>query len=41
MGKNNKLLNDSEYEQKFTNYPSEIIEFGLDKKYLFSLNTLQ
>ena len=32
MGENNKLLNDSEYEQKFTNYPSEIIEFGLDKK---------
>jgi len=31
MGKGNKLLNDSEYEQKFTNYPSEIIEFGLDK----------
>jgi site-specific DNA-methyltransferase (adenine-specific) len=31
MGKGNKLLSDSEYEQKFTNYPSEIIEFGLDK----------
>ena len=31
MGKGNKLLTDSEYEQKFTNYPSEIIEFGLDK----------
>ena len=31
MGKGNKLLNDSEYEQRFTNYPSEIIEFGLDK----------
>ena len=31
MGKNNKLLHDSEYEQKYTNYPSEIIEFGLDK----------
>ena len=31
MGKGNKLLKNSEYEQKFTNYPSEIIEFGLDK----------
>lgn len=31
MGKNNKLLHDTEYEQKWTNYPSEIIEFSLDK----------
>lgn len=31
MGAGNKLLHDSEYEQKYTNYPSEIIEFGLDK----------
>jgi site-specific DNA-methyltransferase (adenine-specific) len=31
MGKNNKLLHETEYEQKYTNYPSEIIEFGLDK----------
>jgi len=31
MGKGNKLLHDTEYEQKYTNYPSEIIEFGLDK----------
>lgn len=31
MGKNNKLLHESEYEQKYTNYPSEILEFGLDK----------
>ena len=31
MGKGNKLLHESEYEQKYTNYPSEIIEFGLDK----------
>ena len=30
MGKGNKLLHESEYEQKHTNYPSEIIEFGLD-----------
>lgn len=31
MGKNNKLLHETEYEQKYTNYPSEIIEFGLDR----------
>lgn len=31
MGSGNKLLHDTEYEQKYTNYPSEIIEFGLDK----------
>lgn len=31
MGKNNKLLHDTEYEQQYTNYPSEIIEFGLDR----------
>ena len=31
MGENNKLLHQSEYEQKWTNYPSEIIEFGLDR----------
>jgi site-specific DNA-methyltransferase (adenine-specific) len=31
MGAGNKLLHDTEYEQKYTNYPSEIIEFGLDK----------
>jgi site-specific DNA-methyltransferase (adenine-specific) len=30
MGKGNKLLHETEYEQKYTNYPSEIIEFGLD-----------
>jgi site-specific DNA-methyltransferase (adenine-specific) len=33
MGKNNKLLGDKEYTQKYTNYPSEIIEFGLDGNY--------
>jgi site-specific DNA-methyltransferase (adenine-specific) len=33
MGKNNKLLGETEYTQKFTNYPSEIIEFGLDGNY--------
>jgi site-specific DNA-methyltransferase (adenine-specific) len=31
MGSNNKLLHETEYEQKWTNYPSEIIEFGLDR----------
>lgn len=31
MGAGNKLLHATEYEQKYTNYPSEIIEFGLDK----------
>jgi len=31
MGAGNKLLHETEYEQKFTNYPSEIIEFALDK----------
>ncbi len=30
MGKNNMLLGESNYTQKFTNYPKEIIEFGLD-----------
>ena len=32
MGKGNKLLHDSEYEQKWTNYPTEIIEHGLERK---------
>ena len=31
LGSGNKLLSNSEYSQKYTNYPSEIIEFGLDK----------
>lgn len=31
IGENNKLLSEKEYEQKYTNYPNEIIEFGLDK----------
>jgi site-specific DNA-methyltransferase (adenine-specific) len=34
MGEGNKLLHDSEYEQKWTNYPNEIIEFGLEKKHV-------
>ena len=32
MGEGNKLLHDSVYEQKWTNYPAEIIEFGLERK---------
>ena len=31
LGTKNKLSDGSEYSQHFTNYPSEIIEFGLDK----------
>ena len=31
MGKNSKLLGSSEYVQKFTNYPKEILAFPLDK----------
>ena len=31
MGAGNKLLHETDYEQKYTNYPSEIIEFGLDQ----------
>jgi site-specific DNA-methyltransferase (adenine-specific) len=34
MGSGNKLLHDTEYEQKFTNYPSEVIEFALDGKHI-------
>jgi site-specific DNA-methyltransferase (adenine-specific) len=30
MGSNNKLLGESEYQQNFTNYPTEIIQFNLD-----------
>jgi site-specific DNA-methyltransferase (adenine-specific) len=30
VGKNNKMLGDSEYEQKFTNYPNEILEFAIE-----------
>mgnify|MGYP003655179756 CR=1 FL=1 len=30
VGKNNKMLGDSEYEQKFTNYPKEILEFAIE-----------
>lgn len=34
IGENNKLLSEKEYEQKYTNYPNEIVEFGLDKNTL-------
>ena len=30
VGKNNKMLGDSEYEQKWTNYPTEILEFSIE-----------
>lgn len=30
LGANNKLISDSEYTQKFTNYPNEIIEFDIE-----------
>jgi len=30
VGANNKMLGDSEYEQKFTNYPNEILEFAIE-----------
>ncbi len=29
LGKNNNLLSEKEYQQKFTNYPTEILEFGI------------
>ena len=34
MGKGNKLLTETEYEQKWTNYPSEVIECPLDDERL-------
>ena len=30
LGPNNKLLGNSEYTQKFTNYPTEYIEFDIE-----------
>jgi site-specific DNA-methyltransferase (adenine-specific) len=30
LGPNNKLISDSEYSQKFTNYPTELIEFDIE-----------
>jgi site-specific DNA-methyltransferase (adenine-specific) len=32
MGSGNKLLHDTEYEQKFTNYPSEILHIPVEPK---------
>ena len=30
VGKNNKMFSDKEYEQKWTNYPTEILEFAIE-----------
>jgi len=30
LGTNNKLISNTEYEQKFTNYPNEILEFNIE-----------
>jgi len=30
VGKNNKMLGNSEYEQKYTNYPTEILTFSIE-----------
>ena len=30
LGPNNKLLHGAEYQQEFTNYPVEILEFGIE-----------
>lgn len=30
LGPNNKLISNSEYSQKFTNYPTEFIEFNIE-----------
>ena len=30
LGPNNKLTSDTEYTQKFTNYPKELIEFDIE-----------
>ena len=37
LGANNKLISETEYTQKFTNYPNEIVEFDIeyDTKYIF------
>ena len=32
LGPNNKLTSNTEYEQKFTNYPNELIEFQIVSK---------
>jgi len=38
LGPNNKLISDSEYSQKFTNYPTELIEFDIEYEY-YTRNT--
>ena len=30
LGPNNKLISNQEYEQKFTNYPNELLEFDIE-----------
>ena len=30
LGPNNKLISNSEYSQKFTNYPNEMLEFDIE-----------
>ena len=30
LGPNNKLVSNTEYSQKFTNYPTELIEFDIE-----------
>ena len=30
LGQNNKLISNTEYSQKFTNYPIELIEFNIE-----------
>lgn len=30
LGPNNKLISNTEYSQKFTNYPTELIEFDIE-----------
>jgi site-specific DNA-methyltransferase (adenine-specific) len=30
LGPNNKLISDTEYKQKFTNYPTELLEFDIE-----------
>ena len=34
VGKNNKLMQETEYVQKFTNYPNNILEFDCESKYV-------
>ena len=34
VGKNNALMQETEYIQKFTNYPDNILEFSCEQKYI-------